>query len=242
MAEQDWRVETQRLAVSDAGFAAGLLVAHLLQVVQKLSDEVASLKGELSRWREQLVPLLEGASQQQKGMEALAQLQATLTAMRQFLAKQALEAWQQVMHAPQAVKWVSRTMGYGQLLRQLVADAESATDLVQFARANSVRLEELARPFTLPDEEGEFSWLKPILEAEGDQYRQDALTRLAQRGITILAPDIGTPFEPQWQNIVGGVPTDDATKRDTVAEVQAPAVVVNGEIVLPARVTVWKPR
>ncbi len=242
MAEQDWRAETQRLAVSDAGFAAGLLVAQLLQAVQKLSDEVASLKTELSHWRTHLMPLLEGASQQQNVMETLAQLQVTLTAVQQFLAKQALEAWQQGRHAPQAIKWVSRTMGYGQLLRQLVADAESATDLVQFARANSVRLEELARPFTLPDDEGEFSWLKSILEAEGERYRQDAITHLAQRGITIRLPEIGTPFDPQWQNIIGGVSTDDETKRDTVAEVQAPAIVVNGEIILPARVTVWKPK
>lgn len=240
MAEQDWQTEIQRIAASDTGFAAGLLVAQLLQVVQKLGEEIASLKTELIHWRTQFAPLLEGAAQQQTLTETLAQMQATLTAVQQFLAGKVFEGWQQWIHAPKAIEWASRTMGYGQLLRQLVADAESATDILQFAKANSVRLEELARPFTLPADEGELSWLKTILEAEGERHRQDAIARLEQRGIAIRVPEIGTPFDPQWQNIVGGVFTEDAMKRDTVAEVQAPAIIVNGEIVLPAHVMVWK--
>lgn len=240
MNKQDWQAKAQNVAASDTSFAAGLLVAQLLQVMQKLSDEIAALKAELNQWRTKLTPLLE-ITQHQIITETLAQTQVTLTAVQQLLARQFLEMWQQWLQAPQAVEWASRTMGYAHLLRQLVADAESATEIVQFARNNSVRLEELARTFTLPEaDEKEISWLKPILEVEGERVRNETLRQLERLGIVVRLPELCTPFDSNWQSIVGGIFTDNAAKHDTVAEACAPAIIVNGEVIISAKVRVWK--
>ncbi|MEM1552919.1 MAG: hypothetical protein QXH03_09680 [Candidatus Bathyarchaeia archaeon] len=239
--EQQLIAQIQRLAASDVGFAAGMLVAQLLQAISKLGDEVAALRNELAQWRSVLTALMPVAEQGQRWEETMQGVQQTLMAVQQVLAHQLLTSWQQSPIAETLVKWASRTLGYEQVVQQIIADAKGATDKAQFVRANSVRLETLALPFTLPEADiDDAKVFKPVFESEGEKVRNEALAQLAEMGIVVKTPQIGSPFDQKWQEIVAGEFTDEPAKNDTVAKVQAPAVFIDGEPVVRARVVVWK--
>ncbi len=236
-----WQSEAQRLAASDAGFAAGMLVAQLLQAISKLGDEVAALREEIAQWRSFLTALMPLAEQGQRWEETMQRVQQTLMAVQQVLAHQLLTSWQQSPIAEILTKWASFTLGYKQIVQQIITDVKSVTDKAQFVRANSIRLETLALPFTLPEADiDDAKVFKPVFESEGEKVRNEALAQLAEMGIVVKTPQIGSPFDQKWQEIVAGEFTDEPAKNDTVAKVQAPAVFIDGEPVVRARVVVWK--
>ncbi|MCS7264691.1 MAG: nucleotide exchange factor GrpE [Armatimonadetes bacterium] len=238
-----WQIEAQKLAASDVGFAAGMLIAQLLQAISKLSDEVAGLKNELAQWRNVMTALMPIAEQGQRWEETIQKVQQTLLAFQQVLAQQLLVSWQQSPIAETLTKWASFTLGYKQNVQQIVADAKGSTNKVQFVHANSVRIENLARPFSLPETESDDAKVfKPIFELEGEKARNEALQQLAEMGIVLKVPQIGEPFDPKWQQIISGEFTSEVEKNDTIAKVHTPAIFVDGEPVISARVVVWKSR
>jgi len=238
---EEWQEQTRKLAASDVGFAAGLLVAQLLQVVQQLSERVAAIEKEWQSWREQLPSFIQMLQALQEVVRILPQLRVVLEKTQEQLAQDFLSRWQEWQGAPQAIEWASRTLGYRQSLEQLVADAEAATEKEAFARANSTRIESLDIPFSLPlSDQSELEWLREALEREGKIAQEEARKRLEQIGISLRSPEIGKPFENTWQQIVDGKKTDDPSKNDTVAEVRAPAIFVGEKLIRPAQVVVWK--
>lgn len=243
MKQEEQHLIVQRLAASDAGFAAGMLVAQLLQAISRLGDEVAALKNELAQWRSVLAALMPISEQGQRWEETMQKVQQTLLAVQQVLAQQLLSSWQQSPIAETLVKWASFTLGYEQMVQQIIADAKGATDKAQFVRANSVRLETLALPFTLPETNtDEAKVFKPFFELECERARNEALKQLAEMGIEVRAPQIGLPFDPKWQEVVSGEFTNEPAKNDTIVKVQAPAIFVDDKPVINARVVVWKVR
>jgi len=241
--EQQLIAQIQRLAASDVGFAAGMLVAQLLQAMSKLGDEVAALREELAQWRSFLTALMPLAEQGQRWEETMQKIQQALMVVQQTLAQNLLISWQQSPIAETLTKWASFTLGYKQMVQQIIADVKGVTDKAQFVRANSVRFESLAQPFTLPEADiDDAEVFKSIFESECEKARNEALKQLAGMGIVVKSPEIGSHFDPKWQEIVAGEFTSESSKNDTIAKVQAPAILVDGKPVINARVVVWKVR
>jgi molecular chaperone GrpE (heat shock protein) len=238
---EDWQEQTRKLAASDVGFAAGLLVAQLLQTVQQLSERVAAIEKEWQNWREQLPSFIQMAQALQEITQLLPQLRVALEKTQEQLAQNFLSRWQEWQGAQQAIEWASRTLSYQQSLKQLIADAEAATEKETFVRTNSTRIESLVFPFSLPpSDQSELDWLRSALEAEGEKARNEALERLEQMGISLRLPKESAPFESAWQQIVDGKQTDDPSKNDTIVEVRVPAIFIGEKLIRPAQVIVWK--
>ena len=240
---EEWQEQTRKLAASDTGFATGLLVAQLLQVVQQLSERIVAIEKEWQSWRNQLNHLAQMAQALEEVARILPQLQVALEKTQEQLANDFLSRWQKWQSAPKVIEWASRTLSYRQSLEQLIADAEAATEKESFVRANSTRIENLAFPFSLsPSDQPEIEWLRSALEAEGEKARKEAVKRLEQMGIFLRLPKVGASFDSTWQQIVDGKRTDDFHLNDTIAEVRAPALFVGNVLIRPALVVVWKGR
>jgi len=84
---EDWQEQARKLAASDVGFAAGLLVAQLLQTVQQLSERVAAIEKEWQSWREQLPSFIQMAQTLQEITQLLPQLQVALEKTQEQLAQ-----------------------------------------------------------------------------------------------------------------------------------------------------------
>ncbi len=73
-----------------------------------------------------------------------------------------------------------------------------------------------------------------------DLVERKFLRALEDAGAVIVDPEDGSPFDPESMEAMMRVPTDDDDKDDRVAQVFQKGYVVDGNLVRPARVSVYK--
>jgi len=73
-----------------------------------------------------------------------------------------------------------------------------------------------------------------------DLVERKFLRVLEDAGTVIVDPEDGSPFDPESMEAMMRVPTDDDGKDDRVAQVFQKGYVVDGNLVRPARVSVYK--